>query len=147
MVLLRPIECAALIRTYLVKNSGGLLKAASGLGETGIKMASLTLTSVGLSRQVRTRTKFALGFAMTGFLIGVGLCAYTFYVISSHYKGPPPSAAVYLVLCPFSFASLALDNAGVVGGLVGWLFISIMNAAFYGVLGLGIGERVERGQR
>jgi len=102
---------------------------------------------VGLSRRVRTRTKFALGFAVTGFLIGVGLCAYTFYVTSSHYKGPPPSDAVYLVLCPFSFASLALDNAGVAGGWVGWFFISIMNAALYGVIGFGIGDRAERTQR
>jgi hypothetical protein len=111
------------------------------------KIASLPVTSVGLSRRVRTLPNFALGFALIGFLIGVGLCAYTFYATSSHYKGPPPSDAVYLVLCPFSFASLALDNAGVAGGLVGWFFISITNAALYGVIGLGIGDRAERRHR
>jgi hypothetical protein len=112
-----------------------------------LKIASLTITSVGLSRRVRTRTKFALRLAGTGFLIGVGLCAYTFYVTSSRYKGPPPSAALYLVLCPFSFASVALDNAGVAGGLVGWFSISIMNAALYDVIGFGIGDWAERRQR
>jgi hypothetical protein len=92
---------------------------------------------------VRTRTKFALGFGAAGFLIGAALCAYTFYVTSSHYKGGPPPIALYLVLCPASFFSMAMDNAGVVGGLVGWFFISLMNAALYGAIGLEIGERAE----
>jgi len=41
---------------------------------------------------------------------------------------------------------MALDNAGVVGGLIGWFFISLMNAALYGGIGLGFGERAERKQ-
>jgi len=42
---------------------------------------------------------------------------------------------------------MALDNAGVVGGLIGWFFISLMNAAlYYGAIGLGFGERAERKQ-
>jgi hypothetical protein len=57
--------------------------------------------------------------------------------------GVPP-IAIYLLLCPFSFTSIALDNAGVVGGLIGWLFISLVNGAFYGVLGFGFGLRVEK---
>jgi len=30
---------------------------------------------------------------------------------------------------------MALDSAGVAGGLVGWFIISVANALFYGVLG------------
>jgi hypothetical protein len=41
---------------------------------------------------------------------------------------------------------MALDNAGVVGGLIGWFFISLMNAVLYGAIGLGLGERAERKQ-
>ena len=95
---------------------------------------------------MRTRTKFALGFGVTGFLIGAMLCAYTFYVTSSHYKGGPPPIVLYLLLCPASFFAMALDNAGVIGGLFGWFFISLMNAALYGAIGLGFGERAERKQ-
>jgi hypothetical protein len=93
---------------------------------------------------VKTSAKFAIGFATTGFAIGAVLCVYTFYVTSSHYKGGPPSPILYLLLCPPSFAAMALDNAGVVGGLIGWLFISLMNAALYGAIGLGFGLKVEK---
>jgi|HubBroStandDraft_3_1064219.scaffolds.fasta_scaffold804238_1 hypothetical protein len=90
---------------------------------------------------MRTRTKFALGFGAVGFLIGVAL-----YVASSHDRGIPLPAAVYLVLCPASFFAMALDNAGVVGGLIGWFFISLMNAALYAAIGLQVGENAERKQ-
>ena len=93
---------------------------------------------------VTTRTKFAYGFAVTGFLIGAALCSYTFYATSSHHGGGPAPVALYLLLCPASICALALDNAGVVGGLVGWFFISIVNAALYGAVGLELGERAER---
>jgi hypothetical protein len=41
---------------------------------------------------------------------------------------------------------MALDNAGVVGRLIGWFFISLMNTALYGAIGLGFGEMAERKQ-
>jgi hypothetical protein len=41
---------------------------------------------------------------------------------------------------------MALDNAGVVGGLIGWFFISLMNAALYAAIGLQVGENAERKQ-
>jgi len=93
---------------------------------------------------VKIRTKWALTFATTGFVIGVVLCAYTYYVTSSHYRGSPPPLTLYLLLCPPSFGATALDNAGVVEGLIGWFFISLMNAAFYGVFGLGFGLKAEK---
>ena len=90
---------------------------------------------------MRTRTKFAFGFGAAGFLVGAAL-----YAASSHDRGIPLPAAVYLVLCPASFFAMALDNAGVVGGLVGWFFISLMNAALYAAIGLQVGENAERKQ-
>jgi hypothetical protein len=97
-------------------------------------------------RNVKTRTKFAFGFGGAGFLIGAALCAYTFYVTSSHHGGGPPPIALYLVLCPASLFSMALDNAGILGGLIGWFFISLMNAALYGAIGLEVGEKIEKKQ-
>jgi hypothetical protein len=41
---------------------------------------------------------------------------------------------------------MALDNAGVVGGLIGWGIISLANAALYGVIGFGFGEKIEKGR-
>jgi hypothetical protein len=101
-----------------------------------------------LQISVKTRIKFAIGFAITGFVIGAVLCAYTFYVTSSHNKGASFSSlslTLYLLACPPSIGAMALDNAGIVGGLIGWLLISLMNASLYGILGLGFGIKVEKG--
>jgi hypothetical protein len=93
---------------------------------------------------LRIRTKFTLAFGLMGFLVGATLGAYTFYLTSSHYTGGPPPVALYLLLCPPSFGAMALDNAGVVGGLIGWFLISLMNASLYGAIGFGFGEKVEK---
>jgi hypothetical protein len=95
---------------------------------------------------LRIQTKFALAFGLTGFLVGATLGAYTFYLTPSHYTGGPPPVVLYLLLCPPSFGAMALDNDGVVGGLIGWFIISTMNAALYGAIGLGFGERAKREQ-
>jgi len=50
-------------------------------------------------------------------MIGVALCAYTFYLTSHHQIG---NMALFLELCPPSIGSIALDNAGVLGGIIGW---------------------------
>jgi len=54
--------------------------------------------------------------------------------------------ALYLVLCPAPVCALALDNAGLISGLLGWFFIRLVNAALYGGVGLELGERTERKQ-
>jgi hypothetical protein len=46
---------------------------------------------------------------------------------------------VFVALCPPSFAALALENAGLLGGLIGWFEIALMNACIYAVLGWLIG--------
>jgi hypothetical protein len=33
---------------------------------------------------------------------------------------------------------MALDNAGLVGGIIGWAFISIENAVLYGLIGAAL---------
>ena len=89
---------------------------------------------------MKTTTKYALGFAVAGFGIGAALCANAFY-LTSH--GRIGNMALFLILCPPSIGALALDNAGIVGGLIGWFLISLENAALYGLLGLGVGVKVK----
>jgi hypothetical protein len=78
-----------------------------------------------------------MGFAVAGFAIGEMLCAYAFYITSHHQIG---NDALFLILCPPSIGAMALDNAGIVGGLIGWFFISLSNAVLYGLIGLGAGS-------
>ena len=73
-----------------------------------------------MPRPLRSETiqvKFLIGFGLSGFTIGVALYAYTFYLTSHHQIG---NMALFLVLCPPSIGSIALDNAGVLGGIIGW---------------------------
>lgn len=93
---------------------------------------------------MKTRTSYAFGFAVAGFGIGAVTCAYTFHLTSHSYKGGPPNLTLYLILCPPSIGSMALDNAGILGGLIGWFFISLENAVLYVLVGLGIGTKLER---
>jgi hypothetical protein len=88
---------------------------------------------------VQTPTKFLLGFAVAGFGIGAALCRYTVY-LTSH--GRIGNMALFLILCPPSIGAMALDNAGKIGGLIGWLIISIENAFLYGLIGVLIGAKM-----
>jgi hypothetical protein len=90
---------------------------------------------------VSLRTKCALRFAIAGFVIALALCAYTFY-INSH--GRMANAALFLILCPPSIGAIALDNAGVVGALIGWFFVGVENAVIYGIVGFGVGDKLQR---
>jgi hypothetical protein len=78
---------------------------------------------------------FSLG--MAGFAIGMGLCGYAFWLTSHHLI---ESTALFIVLCPPSIGAMALDNAGVIGGIIGWCFISFVNGALY----LAIGALIDR---
>ena len=80
------------------------------------------------------KLKFFRRFAITGFAIGVILGAYTFYHNLTN-RGFIDET-IYTVLCPPSAGAMALENAGIVGGIIGWLFISLINAGLYGLLGL-----------
>jgi len=83
-----------------------------------------------------SRAKCGLGFGLAGFIVAVVLCAYTFYLTSHQRVG---NELVFLVLCPPSIGALALDNAGVIKGLVGWLWIAVANSALYAAAGFGCG--------
>jgi len=95
---------------------------------------------------VKTRAKFALGFAIGGFTIGAAFGAYAGYVTSSHYTSAPRSEVLnlMLILCPPSMGSMALQNGGVAEGLIVWLIISLLNALLYGAIGLGFGKLAAR---
>ena len=80
--------------------------------------------------------KCTVGFAEVGFSVAVMLGAYVFYLIS-HQRGG--NELLFIGLCPPSIGAMALDNAGVVGGLVGWLIISVENGALYGAVGFACG--------
>jgi len=80
--------------------------------------------------------KCIVGFAATGFLIGVTLGAYAFYLTSHQRIG---NMLLFIALCPPSLSAMALDNAGLVGGLVAWLFIAVENGAVCGAVGFACG--------
>ena len=84
---------------------------------------------------MKMRTKFALGFALVGFAIGIALCGYAFYMTS---HGRTGSLALFLILCPPSIGAMALDNAGLLGGIIGWILISVENAGLYALVGLAL---------
>jgi hypothetical protein len=60
-----------------------------------------------MSCGVKTKAKYALGFAVAGFAIGEALCAYSFY-LTSH--GRIGNVALFLILCPPSIGALALEK-------------------------------------
>jgi hypothetical protein len=95
---------------------------------------------------VKTRAKFALGFAIGRFTIGAAFGAYAGYVTSSHYTSAPRSEVLnlMLILFPPSMGSMALQNGDVAEGLIVWLIISLLNALLYGAIGLGFGELAAR---
>ncbi len=81
---------------------------------------------------METKTKFALGFVIVGFAIGMMLRGYAFY-ITSH--GRSSNLALFLILCPPSIGAMA-EGAGLLGRIIGWIFISVENAGLYALLGL-----------
>jgi hypothetical protein len=81
---------------------------------------------------IQIKNSLPLSFAILGFCVGIALYGYTFYINSHHMPG---NDLLFLVLCPPSFAGLALDQAGVLGGIAGWFFISLANAGLYALVG------------
>jgi hypothetical protein len=76
--------------------------------------------------------KIVGAFATTGFALPwlLLLC----YSVARN-MGRHPSTTPLLYLCPPSVVSLGLDNASLIVGLIGWLFISLENAVLYAILG------------
>jgi hypothetical protein len=72
--------------------------------------------------------KFGSAFALVGFAIAEVLCAYGYYLTSHRRIG---NEIVFLTLCPPSIGAIALDNAGLVGGILGWQLIAAENALIY----------------
>ncbi len=83
---------------------------------------------------MKPKFRFFRRFAITGLAIGLILGAYTFYHNLTNHGFIDET--IYVVLCPPSAGAMALENAGIIGGIAGWLFISILNGGLYGLLGL-----------
>jgi len=84
---------------------------------------------------LRKNSQIVVGFAAVGF--GLPWLLLAFYAIA-HRMGGHPSTVPLLFLCPFSIAAIGLEHASLIGGLIGWLVISAMNAALYAVPGFVI---------
>ncbi|MGC2420904.1 MAG: hypothetical protein WA405_04550 [Candidatus Acidiferrales bacterium] len=90
---------------------------------------------------METQSRYALRFAIAGFVIAMILGSYAFY-LNAH--GRNGDAALFLILCPPSFAAIALDSASVIEALIGWLVICLANAGLYAVVGLGVGTKLQK---
>ena len=78
---------------------------------------------------------------MLGFMIATALGGYAFYLTAHHMIG---NTALFLILCPPSIWAMALDNAGILGGIVGWLIIAVGNAALYAAIGILLGAALQK---
>jgi hypothetical protein len=86
--------------------------------------------------RLRKSTKVVFIFAGVGFSTAwLPLATYSI----ARYAGIHLSTEPLLYLCPTSILSLALDNAPLLFGLLGWLVTGITNAALYAVGGMVIG--------
>ena len=85
--------------------------------------------------------RFAIGFALFGFMIAIALWAYAFYLTAHNLSG---NEALFLILCPPSILAIGLDNAGVLGGIIGWLIIAIGNALLYAAIGIVLGTALQK---
>ena len=99
------------------------------------------LTNSGMLRFSHCKTsqsKLALRFGSAGFIIAAILAVYA-VCLSAHNGASHHDQALFFFLCPASIGAEALDNAGVLGGIFGWLIISVGNGALYAGVGFLIG--------
>ncbi len=83
--------------------------------------------------------KLATRAAIIGFGIAVMLAALAFYETSAPSRDHIVSDRLFLVLCPLSPISMALEKGGVVGELIGWFVIALTNAGLYAAIAWSIG--------
>ncbi len=93
---------------------------------------------LGLSHFKTKPSMFAVRFGSAGFIIAAILAIYAFN-LSGHKGASHNDQALFFFLCPLSVGAEALDNAGLLGGIFGWLFISLGNAALYAGVGFLLG--------
>ncbi len=89
--------------------------------------------------KLRRNSQIVVGFAAVGFVLPWLLLA--FYAIAHRMDGHP-STVPLLLLCPLSIAAIALDNAFLIVGLIGWVVITAINAALYAIPGFAISRLV-----
>jgi hypothetical protein len=75
-----------------------------------------------------TPTKCAVVAALVGFGIAAVLAVMAFYPTGV-------SPLVFLAFCPPSLIAMGIEKAGLIGGMVWWFLIALMNAGLYAVAG------------
>jgi len=78
------------------------------------------------------RQKILLGFAVTGFLMGPAILLYSNRVL--HHAAQADGLLAFL--CPPSRLSVALQASTRIGDIVGWAFLSALNAFLYALVGI-----------
>jgi hypothetical protein len=86
-----------------------------------------------------TATKCGARAGVIGFGIAVLLAVLAFYETSAPSRDHTVGDWVFVGLCPPSIIAMGLDNAGVVGGVIWWFWIALMNAGLYAAVGWSIG--------
>ncbi len=78
------------------------------------------------------RQKILLGFALTGFLIGPAILFYSYRLLHQEVA----NQGLLGILCPPSRLSVALQGSTRLGNIVGWGFLSAINAFLYAIVGI-----------
>jgi succinate-acetate transporter protein len=89
-----------------------------------------------------SETRFAIKLALTGFWVAMALRTYTFY-LNTHNIAAKQTTILFLMLCPCSLGSGALDNFSPLGAIIGWLGIAVGNAYLYVVVGRALRARIQ----
>lgn len=76
------------------------------------------------------RNRYLIRFGIVGFTVGPILLSLWLLAGRSDVF-----QLAFLILCPPSIIAIGLDNAGKIGGVLGWLLICYFNAVLYGALG------------
>jgi len=81
---------------------------------------------------MRRRLQIVGAFAAVGFVVP---WLFLLYYAIARQLGRDPGTVLLLYVCPSSIASLGLDNASLLVGLIGWLLIGLSNAILYSIVG------------
>ena len=100
------------------------------------------MLGLGSVQAVTTETRFAIKLALSGFWIDMALRTYALYS-NIHHIEAKQATILFLMLCPFSLGSGALDNFSLWGSILGWFGIAVGNAYLYVVVGSALRARVQ----
>lgn len=90
----------------------------------------------------RKRRRLMIGLAVTGFIMGAIIWAYSVLTDSSPPHFNFPLWMAFIIMCPSSLLSVPLIDVepGSAGFAIMWLVIGLVNSALYAVIGMVIGK-------